>query len=103
MYDQLLQQIGNRIRERRKQLRMTQEELGGDVLTKSAVSQIELGKVVPSIETLAYIADRLGRPMSFFLEDRYFDFPSPIDDAAREAGIDPDQARSFLMALIRRL
>lgn len=109
MYDQLKQQIGLRIRSRRKKLKMTQKELGGDVLSKSAVSQIELGRLMPSLESLAYLANRLGRPISYFLETEYtttIDFlegRSPLEEAAREAGIHPDQARKFLAALIRHL
>ena len=51
--------LGNRIKERRTLLMLTQEELANRCeLTKGYISQLENNKVSPSIETLEIILDR---------------------------------------------
>ncbi|MDE7263551.1 MAG: XRE family transcriptional regulator [Anaeroplasmataceae bacterium] len=63
--------LGNKIRERRTLLMLTQEELANRCeLTKGYISQLENDKVSPSIETLEIILDVLGTSFSdFFHED----------------------------------
>ncbi|QTD43447.1 XRE family transcriptional regulator [Sporosarcina sp. Te-1] len=48
---------------------MTLEALAGDKLTKAMLSYIENNKAKPSMESLAYIAERLGVEVSELLED----------------------------------
>lgn len=57
---------GERIRERRRELGLTQAALAGDCITRNMLSQIEEGKASPSLATLQYLADRLGMPMGYF-------------------------------------
>ncbi len=52
--------LGERIRNLRKQKKMTLEALAGDQLTKGMLSLIENNKAKPSMESLSYIAERLG-------------------------------------------
>jgi tetratricopeptide (TPR) repeat protein len=61
--------LGERIRARRKELRLTQSQLGGAELTKGFISLIEKDRAKPSIETLMLLAKRLHRPVGYFLED----------------------------------
>lgn len=61
--------LGNKMRRRRTELGLTQAELGGERFSKSYVSQIESGKVAPSHEALTYFAERLKRPVAWFLTD----------------------------------
>ncbi|MCM3569467.1 helix-turn-helix domain-containing protein [Neobacillus mesonae] len=61
--------LGERIREIRKRKKMTLEALAGDELTKGMLSLIENNKANPSIESLSYIAGRLGVEVSELLED----------------------------------
>ncbi|MBP2242677.1 transcriptional regulator with XRE-family HTH domain [Cytobacillus eiseniae] len=61
--------LGERIRSLRKQKRMTLEALAGDALTKGMLSLIENNKAKPSMESLTYIAERLGVEVSSLLED----------------------------------
>jgi tetratricopeptide (TPR) repeat protein len=61
--------LGERIRSRRKELGLTQSQLGGKELTKGFISLIERGRTKPSIETLMLLADRLQRPVGYFLEE----------------------------------
>ncbi|WP_432361725.1 helix-turn-helix domain-containing protein [Sporosarcina sp. UB5] len=61
--------LGERIRSLRKQRKMTLEALAGDQLTKGMLSLIENNKANPSMESLSYIAERLGVEMSELLEE----------------------------------
>lgn len=59
--------IGNKIKEKRTLLMLTQEELANRCeLTKGYISQLENDKVSPSIETLEIILDVLGTNFSDF-------------------------------------
>ncbi|WP_255298522.1 tetratricopeptide repeat protein [Brevibacillus dissolubilis] len=51
--------IGKGIREYRKKLHMTQEELAEGICNRSYISQIEKGQVIPSPEILEQLAKRL--------------------------------------------
>ncbi len=59
--------LGNRIRERRKELRLTQSAVCGDYITRNMLSRIETGNACPSIDTLVYLADKLMMPVEYFL------------------------------------
>ncbi|KOP80414.1 DNA-binding protein [Lysinibacillus sp. FJAT-14745] len=60
--------LGTRIRKLRKEQKLTLEALAGDRLTKGMLSQIENDKAKPSMESLDYIAERLGVKASELLE-----------------------------------
>ncbi len=70
--------LGERIRELRTRLGITQKELAGDRITRNMLSLIESGNASPSVSTLLYIADRLGTSAGYFFtsteadEGRYF-------------------------------
>ncbi|MGF7060148.1 helix-turn-helix domain-containing protein [Brassicibacter mesophilus] len=61
--------IGEKIKELRKELKITQSELAGKDMTKSMLSQIENNIATPSMKNLKLIAKRLDKPVSYFLED----------------------------------
>ena len=61
--------IGDKIRDLRKKTGITQEQLAGHELTKSYVSQVELGRIHPSRKALDIIAKRLGKPLGYFLDN----------------------------------
>lgn len=65
-------ELGQKIRQRRTLLMLTQEELANRCeLTKGYISQLENDKVSPSIETLIHILEVLGTNLSdFFHEDK---------------------------------
>lgn len=52
--------LGSRIRQLRKQRRMTQQQLSEGICTKSFVSQVEKGHARPALDTLEAFAYRLG-------------------------------------------
>jgi HTH-type transcriptional regulator, quorum sensing regulator NprR len=64
-----LQQIGERIRKARTDAGLSQAQLGAPHFTRAYVSAIELGKVRPAMKSLEFMAEKLGKPTSYFLED----------------------------------
>ncbi|MCH1626554.1 helix-turn-helix domain-containing protein [Fredinandcohnia quinoae] len=61
--------LGERIRKLRKEKGLTLEGLAGKELTKGMLSLIENNKANPSMESLTYIAGRLGVDVSSLLEE----------------------------------
>lgn len=53
--------------------RLTQEQLAGNDLTKSYISEIERGHRTPRLITLKVLARRLNRPLSYFLDGAFED------------------------------
>ena len=64
-----LQQIGERIRKARTDAGLSQAQLGAPHFTRAYVSAIELGKVRPAMKSLEFMAEKLGKPISYFMED----------------------------------
>ena len=62
--------LGEKLKQRRLELGLTQQQLCGDQITRNMLSQIENGSARPSVDTLQYLAARLEKPVSFFLEER---------------------------------
>ena len=60
----MLSTLGERIRTIRKQRKMTLDALAGEQMTKAMMSYIENNKANPSMESLSYIAERLGVKVS---------------------------------------
>ena len=61
--------LGNKIKERRVLLQLTQQELANRCeLTKGYISQLENDSVSPSLETLEIILDVLGISLSEFFK-----------------------------------
>lgn len=61
--------IGSKLRQARLDAGLSQRQLCGEVITRNMLSLIENGSARPSMDTLTYLAARLGRPISFFLEE----------------------------------
>ena len=66
---QAAEQMGIRIRAARLELGVTLATLAGSDLSRAFVNQIELGRARPSMRTLQMIAERLQRPVEYFLQD----------------------------------
>ncbi|KAA0948856.1 helix-turn-helix transcriptional regulator [Sporosarcina sp. ANT_H38] len=64
-----IETLGERIRKLRKQQKLTLEALAGEGLTKGMLSLIENNKANPSMDSLSYIAGRLGVEVSELLEE----------------------------------
>src|SRR5258708_37147941 len=61
--------LGDRVRSARREVGLSQAQLAGDELTKGFISQIESGLVRPSIRSLQHIAQKLGKPLDYFIGD----------------------------------
>jgi tetratricopeptide (TPR) repeat protein len=61
--------LGPRIRQARKELKMTQHDLADGIVTSSMICQIENGKAFPSYPVLSALAERLSKPIEFFVSD----------------------------------
>ncbi|MBL0385493.1 helix-turn-helix transcriptional regulator [Tumebacillus sp. ITR2] len=61
--------LGQRIRQARKELSLTQNELAQGIVTSSMICQIENGKAFPSYQVLQSLSERLNKPIEFFVSD----------------------------------
>lgn len=61
--------IGKKLRQARLEAGLSQRQLCGETITRNMLSLIENGSARPSMDTLAYLAEQLGKPISFFLEE----------------------------------
>lgn len=61
--------LGSKLLQARHEAGLSQRQLCGDVITRNMLSQIEHGTAKPSMQTLQYLAQALGKPLSFFLEE----------------------------------
>ncbi len=62
-------ELGKKLRQARLEAGLTQRQLCGETITRNMLSQIENGSARPSMTTLQVLAGRLGKPVSFFLEE----------------------------------
>ncbi len=86
--------IGERIQQAREESGFTQEELAAKLnCTQSALSNYELGKRRLYLAGLAYVAQILGKPLSYFVDSP----ASPSEDEATRLLAEP-QLRDILLA-----
>lgn len=76
-------ELGEKLRQARMEAGLSQRELCGEIITRNMLSQIEHGTAGPSMGTLRYLASRLGKPVSYFLEETYASPNQPVMAAAR--------------------
>ena len=62
--------LGQRLKEARLAAGLSQRQLCGDTITRNMLSQIENGSARPSMDTLQYLASKLDKPVSYFLEEK---------------------------------
>ncbi len=62
-------ELGEKLRQARLQAGLSQRQLCGDRITRNMLSQIENGSARPSMTTLQLLAQRLGKPIGYFLEE----------------------------------
>lgn len=77
--------LGEKLRQARLEAGLSQRQLCGEEITRNMLSQIENGAASPSLATLRYLASRLEKPLSFFLEETPAVSPNhAVISAARE-------------------
>jgi tetratricopeptide (TPR) repeat protein len=64
---------------------LSQAQLGAPYYTRAHVSAIELGKIRPAMKSLEHMAAKLGKPVSFFMED------AGVERTRREVAFDVDR------------
>ena len=86
--------LGEKLRQARLEAGLSQRQLCGEEVTRNMLSQIENGSANPSMATLSYFAARLGKSVSFFLEEEAVCSPNQeIMTAARAAFLQEDGGR----------
>ena len=86
--------LGEKLRQARLEAGLSQRQLCGEEVTRNMLSQIENGSAKPSMATLSYFAARLGKSVSFFLEEEAVCSPNQeIMTAARAAFLEEDGGR----------
>lgn len=68
--------LSQRLKQARLEAGLSQKALCGDRITRNMLSQIENGSAHPSMDTLRYLAGRLGKPVSYFLEEQTVTSPN---------------------------
>lgn len=62
-------ELGEKLRQARLEAGLSQRQLCGEEITRNMLSLIENGSAKPSMKTLQYLAGRLGKSVSYFLEE----------------------------------
>lgn len=62
-------ELGEKLRQARMEAGLSQRQLCGEEITRNMLSLIENGAAKPSMKTLQYLAVRLGKTVSYFLEE----------------------------------
>lgn len=61
--------LGQKLKQARLEQGLSQRQLCGDAITRNMLSLIENGSASPSMDTLRYLAGRLGKTVSYFLDE----------------------------------
>lgn len=85
-------ELGNRIKLMRTKKKLTQTALAELVgITKSHISKIENGVATPSLVTLSSIADALGYPMSWFVNQEEHEGLSIVRKSDRNKNVSKNE------------
>ena len=78
--------LGEKLRQARLEAGLSQRQLCGEVITRNMLSQIEHDTARPSMDTLRYLAGRLGKSLGYFLDEESVSLPNlGVIRRAREA------------------
>lgn len=90
--------LGGKLKQERLKKGLSQRQLCGDVITRNMLSLIENGTASPSMDTLRYLAGRLGKPVSYFLDEEAVTSPNQsVMEQARLAFDQEDYATVIQM------
>ena len=65
-FDSFYANLGTRIRDRRKQQKLSQADVCGNYITRNMLSRIENGNAHPSLDTLLFLSEKLNTPIEYF-------------------------------------
>ena len=71
-------ELSQKLKQARLDAGLSQKALCGDRITRNMLSQIENGSARPSMDTLRYLAEQLGKPLSYFLEEDAITSPNQV-------------------------
>ena len=99
-------ELGEKLRLTRLEAGLSQRALCGDEITRNMLSRIENGAARPSMKTLGCLAARLGKPVSYFLEEDTVcskDYAGAMQALAQYRAPDEiyDRERQLLEILVR--
>ncbi len=96
-------ELGEKLRLARQEAGLSQRQLCGEEITRNMLSQIEHGTARPSMTTLQYLAARLDKPVSWFLEEDAVTSPNQKIMADARAAFDSGdfQAAAEILAAYR--
>ena len=78
-------ELGEKLRQARMEAGLSQRQLCGEEITRNMLSLIENGSAKPSMKTLQYLAARLGKNVSYFLEETAVTSPNrQVMESARQ-------------------
>ncbi len=78
--------LGQRIYQARTEAGLSQRQLAGEEITRNMLSALEHDGANPSVATLKYLSERLGKPVSYFLGEDTPQIPEfPMVGKARDA------------------
>ena len=77
-------ELGEKLLEARKEAGLSQRQVCGNVITRNMLSRIEHGTVRPSMKTLQYLAQVLGKPVGYFLGEKTASVNEEVMARARE-------------------
>ena len=78
-------ELGQLLKQARLEAGLSQRQLCADVITRNMLSQIENGSAHPSMETLRYLAGKLGKSVGYFLNEEVASPNQALLAKAREA------------------
>lgn len=91
-------ELGEKLRQVRIEAGLSQRQLCGEAITRNMLSQIENGTAKPSMKTLQYLAGRLGKSVSYFLEEAAVESPNQsVMESARRLYDNGDWAGAVLV------
>ena len=92
-------ELGEKIKQARLEAGLSQRQLCGDTVTRNMLSQIENGSARPSMDTLRIFAARLGKTLSYFLEEDAVLSPNQAVMARARAAYDSGSWETVLEVL----
>lgn len=87
--------LGEKIRQARQEAGLSQRQACGEFMTRNMLSLIENGSARPSMATLQYLSQVLGKPMSWFLEETTVTSPNQALMAQARTLWDQGQAEAL--------
>lgn len=92
-------ELGEKLRQARLEAGLSQRQLCGEGITRNMLSQIEHGTARPSMKTLQYLAGRLGKSVSYFLEETAVTSPNQDTMASARRFYDAGDYAAAALAL----